>query len=89
MLIVDVRHTRHYAATLRDAGLDARCVQGIVSYLLSVITFGSVQFGYVIGSEAGSGQQAGKSPAIQSYSIAWTAVEALAPVASTPTACTL
>ena len=39
VLIVDVRHTRQYAATLRDAGLDARCVQGIVSYLLTVITF--------------------------------------------------
>ena len=35
VLIVDVRHTRQYAATLRDAGLDARCVQGIVSYLLT------------------------------------------------------
>src|SRR5258706_319927 len=40
VLIVDVRHTRQYAATLRDAGLDARCVQGIVSYLLTVLTFG-------------------------------------------------
>ena len=55
VLIVDVRHTRQYAATLRDAGLDARCVQGIVSYLLTVITFGSIQFGYVIGSKAGPG----------------------------------
>jgi len=57
VLIVDVRHTRRYAATLRDAGLDARCVQGIVSYLLTVITFGSIQFGYVIGSKAGPGQK--------------------------------
>ena len=55
VLIVDVRHTRQYAATLRDAGLDARCVQGIVSYLLTVITFGSIQFGYVIGGKAGPG----------------------------------
>jgi SAM-dependent methyltransferase len=55
VLIVDVRHIRQYAATLRDAGLDARCVQGIVSYLLTVITFGSIQFGYVIGSKAGPG----------------------------------
>ena len=55
VLIVDVRHTRQYAATLRDAGLDARCVQGIVSYLLTVITFGSIQYGYVIGSKAGPG----------------------------------
>ena len=55
VLIVDVRHTRQYAATLREAGLDARCVQGIVSYLLTVITFGSIQFGYVIGSKAGPG----------------------------------
>ena len=55
VLIVDVRHTKQYAATLRDAGLDARCVQGIVSYLLTVITFGSIQFGYVIGGKAGPG----------------------------------
>jgi len=55
VLIVDVRHTRQYAATLRDAGLDARCVQGIVSHLLTVITFGSIQIGYVIGSKAGPG----------------------------------
>ena len=53
VLIVDVSHTRQYAATLRDAGLDARCVQGIVSYLLTVITFGSIQSGCVIGSKAG------------------------------------
>jgi SAM-dependent methyltransferase len=55
VLIVDVRHTRQYAAILRDAGLDARCVQGIVSYLLTVISFGSIQCGYVIGSKAGPG----------------------------------
>ena len=55
VLILDVRHTNQYAATLRDAGLDARCVQGIVSYLLTVITFGSIQIGYVIGSKAGPG----------------------------------
>lgn len=55
VLIVDVRHTREYATTLRDAGLDARCVQGIVSYLLTVITFGSIQSGYVIGSKVGPG----------------------------------
>jgi arsenite methyltransferase len=54
VLIVDMRHIRQYAATLRDAGLDARCVQGIVSYLLTVITFGSIQFGYVIGGKAGA-----------------------------------
>jgi SAM-dependent methyltransferase len=52
VLIVDVRHTRQYAATLREAGLDARCVQGIVSYLLTVVTFGLVQWGYVIGSKS-------------------------------------
>jgi len=53
VLIVDVRHTSKYAATLRDAGLtDARCVQGVFSYLLSLITFGSVRWGYVIGSRA-------------------------------------
>ena len=55
VLIVDVRYVRQYAATLRDAGVDARRVQGIVSYLLTVITFGSIQFGYVIGSKAGPG----------------------------------
>jgi len=55
VLILDVRHSNQYAATLRDAGLDARCVQGIVSYLLTVITFGSIQSGYVIGSKAGPG----------------------------------
>ncbi len=55
VLIVDLRHTRQYAATLRDAALDARCVQGIVSSLLTVITFGSIQSGYVIGSKAGPG----------------------------------
>ena len=51
VLIVDVRHISKYAATLRDAGLtDARCVQGVFSYLLTLITFGSVRWGYVIGS---------------------------------------
>ena len=52
VLILDVRHTNQYAATLRDAGLDARCVQGIGSYLLTVISFGSVRWGYVIGSKS-------------------------------------
>jgi len=53
VLIVDVRHTSTYAATLRDAGLtDARCVQGMFSYLLTLITFGSAQWGYVIGSKS-------------------------------------
>jgi SAM-dependent methyltransferase len=57
VLIVDVRHIRAYARTLRDAGCDgekdaARSVQGIVSYLLTILTFGSVQVGYVIGSKA-------------------------------------
>ena len=42
-------------ATLRDASLDARCVQGVVAYLLTVITFGAIQIGYVIGSKAGPG----------------------------------
>src|SRR3954453_1495004 len=52
VLILDVRHTNQYAATLRDAGLDARCVQGIGSYLLTVISFGSIRWGYVIGSRS-------------------------------------
>jgi arsenite methyltransferase len=52
VLIVDVRNTSAYAATLRDAGLtDARCVQGAFSYLLTLITFGSAGWGYVIGSK--------------------------------------
>jgi ubiquinone/menaquinone biosynthesis C-methylase UbiE len=51
VLIVDVRHTSKYAATLRDAGLtDARSVQGAFSCLLTLITLGSVGWGYVIGS---------------------------------------
>ena len=57
VLIVDVRHIRQYAATLRDAGLDARCVQGIVSKLLTAITFGSIQYGYVIGSKGKKGTE--------------------------------
>src|ERR1044072_1176624 len=53
VLIVDVRHTSKYAAMLRDAGLtDARNVQGVVSYLLTLITFGAVRWGYVVGSES-------------------------------------
>src|SRR5215813_188170 len=54
VLIVDVRHLRQYAQTLRDAGLDgeqdaARSVQGIVASLLTIVSFGAVQVGYVIG----------------------------------------
>jgi len=52
VLILDVRHSNEYAATLGDAGLDARCVQGIVSYLLTVISVGSIRWGYVIGSKS-------------------------------------
>jgi SAM-dependent methyltransferase len=51
VLIVDVRHLRQYAATLRDAGLDARCVQGFGWHLLTVISFGLVQVGFVTGSK--------------------------------------
>jgi len=51
VLIADIRHLTQYAATLRDAGVDARCVQGVVSSFLSVLTFGFVRFGYVIGSK--------------------------------------
>ncbi|MEO7275982.1 MAG: class I SAM-dependent methyltransferase [Vicinamibacterales bacterium] len=51
VLILDVRHVKQYAATLCDAGLDARCVQGIGSRLLSLVTFGSIRWGYVIGSK--------------------------------------
>jgi arsenite methyltransferase len=49
VLILDVRHTNQYAASLRDAGVDARCVQGPVSRLLTGITFGLIRWGYVIG----------------------------------------
>lgn len=52
VLILDVRHINQYAATLRDSGLDARCVQGIGSYLLAVVSFGSIRWGYVIGSKS-------------------------------------
>ena len=53
MLIIDVRHISKYAATLRDLGLtDARCVRGAFSYLLALITFGLVGWGYVIGSKS-------------------------------------
>ena len=52
VLILDVRHTNQYAATLRDAGLDARCVQGFGSYLLTLISLGSIRWGYVIGSKS-------------------------------------
>jgi SAM-dependent methyltransferase len=56
VLIVDVRHTRDYARTLRDAGFDggkdaARSVQKILSHLLTILSFGKVQIGYVIGSK--------------------------------------
>ncbi|MBS0516712.1 MAG: methyltransferase domain-containing protein [Proteobacteria bacterium] len=51
VLIIDVRYTSTYAATLRDAGLtDVRCVQGVFPYLLTLITFGSLGWGYVIGT---------------------------------------
>ncbi|HEX6974816.1 MAG TPA: class I SAM-dependent methyltransferase [Vicinamibacterales bacterium] len=53
VLIVDVRHTSQYAVTLRDAGLtDARSVQGVFSSLLTLITFGAVGWGYVIGTKS-------------------------------------
>ena len=57
VLIVDVRHVRDYAETLRDAGFDgekdpARSVQNIAWRLLTILTFGSVQIGHVIGSKA-------------------------------------
>jgi len=55
VLIVDIRHVSKYAATLRDAGVtDARCVQGVFSHLVTLITFGSVRWGYVIGSKSAS-----------------------------------
>ena len=57
VLIVDVRHLRQYARTLRDAGLDgeqdaARSVQTWLSCLLTILTFGQVQVGHVVGSKA-------------------------------------
>jgi arsenite methyltransferase len=56
VLLVDVRHTPDYAATLRDAGLtDARSVQGLFSHLLSLLTFGLAGWGYVTGSRLSAG----------------------------------
>ena len=52
VLIVDVRHIRDYAETLRTAGFDARSVQGILSTLMSILTIGRVQIGYVVGHKA-------------------------------------
>jgi len=52
VLIVDVRHTRNYAAILREDGVDARCVQGFVARLLTIISLGGIQIGYVIGRKA-------------------------------------
>jgi SAM-dependent methyltransferase len=57
VLIVDVRHLGQYAQTLREAGFDgdkaaARSVQGSLSYLMKIVTFGAVQIGHVIGSKA-------------------------------------
>jgi ubiquinone/menaquinone biosynthesis C-methylase UbiE len=49
VLIVDIRHTTQYASALRDAGLpDARYHKGALSYVLTVITFGSLRPGLVI-----------------------------------------
>lgn len=52
VLIADVRHLRAYAATLREHGVEARCVQGVFAILGTVVTFGAVQCGYVIGGRA-------------------------------------
>ncbi len=57
LLIADVRQIRDYARILRGARLDgerdvARCVHEIVSRLLTILSFGRVQVGYVIGSKA-------------------------------------
>jgi arsenite methyltransferase len=49
VLILDIRHTNQYAAILREAGLDARSVEGIASRVFTVITLGSLRWGYVIG----------------------------------------
>ncbi len=52
VLIVDIRHTTRYAAALRDGGVsDARYYKGVVSYLWTIITFGSLRFGHVIGTK--------------------------------------
>src|SRR4051794_7285064 len=52
VLIVDIRHSTQYAAALRDAGIsDARYRKGIVSYLLMLITFGSLRPGVVTGTK--------------------------------------
>lgn len=52
VLIVDIRHSTQYAATLRDAGLRrAGYRKGIISYLLMLITFGSLRPGVVTGTK--------------------------------------
>src|SRR3954453_4069481 len=58
-LIVDIRHTPKHRPTLRDAGLtDARSVEGVFTRLMTLITFGSMRWGYVIGSQATGSQSA-------------------------------
>ena len=52
VLIVDIRHIGDYARTLRDAGFaDARCVKNALSRVLTVATFGSLRYGYVIAGD--------------------------------------
>jgi ubiquinone/menaquinone biosynthesis C-methylase UbiE len=53
VLIVDIRHSTQYAAALRDAGLtDARYRKGFWSYVLMLITFGSLRPGVVSGTKS-------------------------------------
>jgi arsenite methyltransferase len=57
VLIADVRNLRAYARTLREAGFDgdkdaARSVQGLGWRLFTMLSFGLVQVGHVIGSKA-------------------------------------
>lgn len=51
VLIDDVRHLRQYAAVLRGDGVEARCVQGVFAILATVVSFGFIQCGYVIGGK--------------------------------------
>lgn len=67
VLIVDVRHTRDYARILRGAGFDgetdaARCVQGIVARLMTILTLGKVQIGHVIGTKSTTVERDGPRP---------------------------
>jgi ubiquinone/menaquinone biosynthesis C-methylase UbiE len=50
VLIVDIRHTGEYADVLRGQGVpDARATRSALSYLATVLTFGALRAGVVMG----------------------------------------